>query len=270
MKGNKHIEREGKEATKIYDNRSLEKDYRTLKPLLKKGMVLLDVGCGTGAISKDIAKIVGEEGKVIGIDNTKKFIESGKKTYSEITNLSLIHSDLFDFESAEKFDLIVAARVLQWLTTPKKALLKMKELLKPDGQISILDYNHEALDWQPSPPKSMQAFYQIFLKWREDAGMNNKIAEDLSDMMNEVGLSSIEVRSSNEHYERENENFKSKVGIWSKVAGLNQIVDEGYIENEYRLQVIEEYDEWVEKEAISMTMKLKEVRGKMKSVTDHT
>jgi ubiquinone/menaquinone biosynthesis C-methylase UbiE len=264
MKENKHIEREEKGATEMYDNRSLENDYRTLKPILKKGMIILDVGCGTGAISKDIAKIVGEKGKVIGIDNTKKFIESGKKNYSEIKNLDLIHSDLFDFQSEEKFDLIISARVLQWLTTPKEALLKMKELLKPNGQISILDYNHEALDWKPSPPKSMQDYYKIFLEWRKNAGMNNKIAEDLSDMMNEVGLSSIEVLNSNEHYERENENFEYNVGIWSKVAsGLNQIVEEGYIENEYRLQVIEEYNEWVEKEAISMTMKLNEVRGKM-------
>jgi len=264
MKGNKHIEREEKGATEMYDNRSLENDYRTLKPLLKKGMVILDVGCGTGAISKDIAKIVGEKGRVVGIDNTKKFIESGKKNCAEITNLDLIHSDLFDFQSEEKFDLIIAARVLQWLTTPKEALLKMKELLKPDGQISILDYNHEKIDWKPSPPKSMQDFYKIFLEWRKDAGMNNRIAEDLSDMMNDVGLISIEVLNSNEHYERENENFRYNVGIWSKVAsGLNQIVEEGYIDNEYRLQVIEEYDEWVEKEATSMTMKLNEVRGKM-------
>lgn len=263
MKENKHIEREEKEATEMYDNRSLEKDYRTLIPILKEGMIILDVGCGTGAISKDIAKIVGQKGKVIGIDNTKKFIESGKKNYTTIPNLDLIHSDLFDFQSEEKFDLIIAARVLQWLTTPKEALLKMKELLKPDGQISILDYNHEELDWKPLPPKSMQDFYKVFLEWRKNAGMNNRIAEDLSDMMNEVGLSSVEVHNSDEHFDRENENFKYNVGIWSKVAsGLNQIVEEGYIENEYRQQAIEEYNKWVEKEAVSMTMKLNEVRGK--------
>lgn len=263
MKGNKYIEREGKAATKIYDNRSLENDYRTLRPILKEGMLVLDIGCGTGAISKDVAKIVGEKGKVIGIDNTQKFIESGKETYKEISNLTLIHSDLFDFESKEKFDLIIAARVLQWLTTPKEALIKLKSLLKPDGQISILDYNHEKLEWHPSPPTSMKTFYDIFLKWRKDAGMNNKIAEDLSDMMTEVGFHSVEVLNSNEHYERSNENFQSKVGIWSKVAGLDQIVEEGYIKDEDRQQVIKEYDEWVAKEAISMTMKLNEVRGKM-------
>jgi ubiquinone/menaquinone biosynthesis C-methylase UbiE len=248
----------------MYDNRSLEKDYRTLIPVLKKGMIVLDVGCGTGAISKDIAKIVGEKGKVTGIDNTKKFIERGKNNYTHIPNLDLIHSDLFDFQSEQKFDLIISARVLQWLTTPKEALQKMKELLKPDGQISILDYNHEELEWKPSPPKSMQAYYKVFLQWRKNAGMNNRIAEDLAVMMDEVGLSSIEVMNSDEHFESENENFKYNVGIWSKVAsGLNQIVEEGYIENEYRHQAIKEYNEWIEKEAISMTMKLNEVRGKM-------
>ena len=73
MKENKYIERDGQEATKIFDNRKLEVDYRTLMPLLKEGMIVLDVGCGTGAISKDIANIVGRTGRVVGIDNTEKF-----------------------------------------------------------------------------------------------------------------------------------------------------------------------------------------------------
>jgi len=48
MKENKHIERDGQTATKTFDNRSLKIDYRTLEPILKKGMSVLDVGCGTG------------------------------------------------------------------------------------------------------------------------------------------------------------------------------------------------------------------------------
>jgi ubiquinone/menaquinone biosynthesis C-methylase UbiE len=261
MKGNKHIERDGIRATKIFDNRSLEVDYRTLRPILKTGMTVLDVGCGTGAISKDIAKIIGNSGKVIGIDNTEKFIESGKQTYKNVKNLELIHVDLFEFEPREKFDLIVSARVLQWLNNPKEALKRMKSLLKENGQISILDYNHEGLEWNPNPPQSMKLFYETFLKWRKDDGMNNKIADDLSHMMQEVGFHSIEMINSNEYYERTREDFKPKVGIWSKVAGSIQMVEEGYLDNDLRLRAIEEYDNWVENDAISMTMKLNEVRG---------
>lgn len=261
MKGNKHIERDGQVVTKIFDNRSLKVDYRTLEPILKKGITVLDVGCGTGAISKDIAKIIGNSGKVTGIDNTKNFIESGKITYERIKNLELIHCDIFDFEPNHKFDLIVSARMLQWLSNPKEALLKMKSLLKPKGQISILDYNHNNLAWNPEPPESMKEFYRTFLKWRNDAGMNNGIADDLPDLMNEIGMDSIQKINSDEHYEKHRTDFKSKVGIWSKVAGSVQMVDEGYLNNDLRVRAIEEYNEWVEKKAISMTMKLNEVRG---------
>ena len=263
MKDNKHIERDGQAATKIFDNRSLSIDYRTLEPILKKGISVLDVGCGTGSISKDIANIVGDSGKVIGIDNTEKFIESGKETYKNIENLNLLHSDLFDFQTNEKFDLITSARTLQWLNNPKEALLKMKSLLKPNGRISILDYNHNNLEWNPEPPSSMKEFYKTFLKWRNDAGMNNGIADDLPDLMKEIGMMEIEKINSDEHYEKDRTDFSSKVGIWSKVAGSVQMVEEGYLDNDLRLKAIEEYNEWVETKAISMTMKLNEVRGKM-------
>lgn len=266
MKTNKHIERDGQEATKIFDNRSLAIDYRTLRPLLKSGMVVLDVGCGTGAISKDIANIVGATGKVVGIDNTEKFINSGQYTYGHVKNLTLLHTDLFEFEPEEKFDLIVSARVLQWLSNPVEALLKMKNWLKPNGQLSILDYNHEDLEWQPAVPSTMQAFYQTFLKWRTDAGMDNAIAGNLSNMLQAAGFHSIEVINADEYYDRTWKDFKSKVGIWSKVAGSLQMVEEGYLDNLLRLQAIEDYDNWVEQEAISMTMKLNEVRGKVSDV----
>jgi ubiquinone/menaquinone biosynthesis C-methylase UbiE len=263
VKENKHIQRDGQEANKVYNDRSLTNDYRHLYSILKPGMKVLDIGCATGFISKDIAAIVGPNGKVTGIDNTESLILSGKESHQNVTNLELIHIDLFDFNPEEKFDLIVSARVLQWLSNPKEALLKMKSLLKPNGQISILDYDHTNLDWNPSPPESMQAFYNTFLKWRQDAGMNNKIAEDLPHLLKEAGFHSIEKINSDELYNEERLDYKSKIGIWSKVAGSLQMVEEGYLENDLRLKAIEEYNHWIETEAISMTMKLNEVRGKI-------
>ena len=139
----------------------------------------------------------------------------------------------------------------------------MKSMLKPNGQISILDYNHNEIEWIPSPPESMKEFYQTFLKWRKDAGMNNEIADDLARLLTEIGFHSIEVLNSDEFYNKDVLDYKSKIGIWSKVAGSSQMVEEGYLDNDLRLKAIEEYDLWVETEAISMTMKLNEVRGQI-------
>lgn len=254
-----------KGSSSILNQRSLEKDYSTLVPLLQKGMNVLDVGCGSGAISAGIACKVGTEGRVVGIDRSEHLIAEGKGLFKETKNLELIQSDLFSFDSEEKFDLIVSARVLQWLKNPKEALRKMKTLLKSDGYISILDYNHTALEWHPQPPQSMLRFYQAFLDWRTDAGMNNQISEDLPTYFEEVGLKEVEVLDANEIYEKGVENFHAKAGIWTKVAesrGL-QLQEEGYTTEKLRIQAITEYNEWVNSHAKKMIMKLKEIRGRM-------
>lgn len=254
-----------KGSATVLNYRSLEKDYATLIPLLKEGMRVLDVGCGTGAITLGIAEKVGKIGQVIGLDSSEHLIKEGKALFELPNNLELIAGDLFSYAPVEKFDLIVSARVLQWLNNPKAALAKMKTLLKPNGQISILDYNHEELEWTPEPPKSMQQFYAAFLKWKKEAGMNNRIAEDLPSYFEELGFKAIESVNANEVYKRGNPNFLPKIGIWTKVAesrGL-QMQRDGYVTNELRLEAIEAYNEWIKTDAEQMIMKLNDVRASL-------
>ncbi|MEI9921285.1 MAG: methyltransferase domain-containing protein [Bacteroidota bacterium] len=245
-------------SNKIFDDRTLPTDYRTLQSFLRPGMKVLDVGCGTGSITKDIAKFVES---ITGIDNTEKFILSGRESYGDVTNMKLIATDLFQFEPGEKFDLIVSARTMQWLSDVPKALQKMKSMLKEGGTLSILDYNHTKVEWTPAPPQSMKKFYAAFLKWRSEAGMNNQVGDDLPRLFEEAGFNNIQKFNSDEHYTRREENFVFRVGIWSKVAAIQQIADEGYISEHERLTTIEEYNEWVNTTAQSMTLHLNETRG---------
>lgn len=258
---NKVIHRETASTTKIFDDRTLAADYRTLGPLLKPGMKVLDVGCGTGSITKDIALAIGRDGYVVGIDNTEKFITAGKENFADVKNMRLIATDLFEYQPAEPFDLIVSARTMQWLNNVPHALTKMKEMLRPGGMLSVLDYNHKKVEWTPGPPAIMKKFYAAFLQWRENSGMNNQVADDLPGLFRDAGFQDIEVINSDEHYTRNDENFIFRAGIWSKVAQLKQIVEEGFITETERLQAIEEYDRWVETTAQNMTLKLNEIRG---------
>ncbi|HEX8059702.1 MAG TPA: methyltransferase domain-containing protein [Cyclobacteriaceae bacterium] len=245
-------------SNKIFDDRTLAGDYRTLQPILRPGMKVLDVGCGTGSITKDIAEHVSF---ITGIDNTEKFITAGKENFGRVRNMELIAIDLFQFEPKEKFDLIVSARTMQWLSDVPNALLKMKSMLKQGGTLSILDYNHTKVEWTPEPPLIMRKFYSAFLKWRSEAGMNNQVGDDLPRLFEEAGFKNIEKINSNKHYTRKEENFVFRAGIWSKVAAIKQIADEGYFSESERLQAIEEYNEWVGTAAQSMTLRLNETRG---------
>lgn len=257
----KFVDRSEQAADKIFDSRTVEKDYHTILPLLQPGISVLDVGCGTGAISKGIANLIGPKGKVVGIDNTLDFIEAGKRNYAEVSNLELLHADIFEFESIEKFDLVVSARTLQWLSKPNEAIAKMIGFLKTKGILSVLDYIHEDIEWDPKIPESMGSFYASWLRWRSDNGMNNRMAECLPMIFNENGLRNIEVRESNETYLRGQSNFDDKLGIWVKVASSKQLVEEQYVTEELRQKAILDYQNWIEKDANVMQMVLKEVRG---------
>lgn len=262
---NKVIDRIAQNASSIFNQRTLEKDYRTLISALKPGLRVLDIGCGTGAITNDIARIVGPTGYVVGIDNTASFITEGKNRFANIQNLELVHSDLLDFEATDKFDLIISARTFQWISTIDKAIDKVKSLLKPQGQVSILDYNHEMINWNPKPPASMLHYYNMFLMWRKDAGMNNRIGFDMIEILEEHGFDQVEVFNADEHYERHFLGHLENIKVWSKVANSKQMVDEGYISDAERLDAIKDYNEWTDSDAISMTLKLREVRAILNS-----
>ncbi|HEY9261974.1 methyltransferase domain-containing protein [Chitinophaga sp.] len=247
----------------ILDSRSLTNSYATLVPLLQKGMRVLDVGCGTGAISAGIAAAVGETGTVVGIDSSPHLIAKGQADHADLPQLTLIEADLFTYHPEEKFDLIVSARVLQWLSNPAAALQQFKSLLKPGGIISILDYNHTQLEWTPAPPASMQHFYKAFLDWRADAGMDNDMADHLPGIFAELGFQNIQTLPADEVYKKGAPSFAEKAGIWSKVAELRgpQMVASGFVTEEERLTAIAEYNAWVQEEGEEMVMKLKEVRA---------
>lgn len=254
-------------SSSVLDSRSLQNSYHTLIPLLRKGMRVLDVGCGTGAISAGIAVAVGPEGTVVGIDSSEHLIAKGSGDHADIGNLTLMQADLFNYTPAEKFDLIVSARVLQWLSDPAGALVKFKSLLKPGGIISILDYNHTQLEWTPAPPESMQQFYKAFLDWRTDAGMDNDMADHLPGIFAQLGFHNIDTLPADEIYRKGAASFVEKAGIWSKVAELRgpQMVASGFVTDALRLKAIDEYNAWINGHAEEMVMKLKEVRGAISS-----
>lgn len=247
----------------VLDNRSLANSYGTLIPVLRKGMRVLDVGCGTGAISAGIAEAVGPTGTVVGIDSSTHLIAKGQEDHAGIPQLTLLTADLFTYAPAEKFDLIVAARVLQWLNNPAAALQHLKSLLRPGGILSILDYNHTQLQWTPAPPPAMQHFYDAFLRWRADAGMDNDMADHLPDIFTHLALHNIEALPADEVYNRIHPAFAEKAGIWSKVAILRgpQMVAAGFVTEAERLAAITEYNTWIDTAAEEMVMKLTEVRA---------
>ena len=60
---------------KILNARSLEQAHVRLAQLLREGHKVLDVACGTGAITQGIAEAVSEQGQVVGVDVNPQLIQ---------------------------------------------------------------------------------------------------------------------------------------------------------------------------------------------------
>lgn len=83
------------------------------------GAKIADLGCGEGTLTNFIYSIVGNEGKVVGVDIDEGMIARASKEYDGIT---FINSDVLDWlkKADEKFNFIVSNAMLHWLKTYDK------------------------------------------------------------------------------------------------------------------------------------------------------
>lgn len=99
---------------------------------------LLEIGCGTGYLLKEISKKTDLE--LTGIDLSVEMLSIAKKKLS--VDVELIHSDIIDYESQKKYDSIILSYVFTLdLVNAGSQIEKIKSLLKPNGNIYVVDFH---------------------------------------------------------------------------------------------------------------------------------
>ncbi|OAH59277.1 ubiquinone biosynthesis methyltransferase UbiE [Domibacillus aminovorans] len=249
--------------TNVLDSRSLTNSHKRLAEILTKGMTILDVGCGTGAITRGIAEAVGPNGRVVGIDSNPSLIEKARQAHGNTSGLTFETGDIYNLTYDKEFDIVTSARVLIWLSDPLRALKMMISATKIGGRILVADYNHKKISWEPQPPSSMLSFYSAYLKWRSDAGMNNAIADHLPEMFQKSGIEEIIITPQHEITKRTDPDFKNRIGIWADTASSRgvQMERDGFITEKEYMTAENEYREWMIQEAKSLTMYMLAVEG---------
>lgn len=251
-------------ATSILDARSLSTAHRRLADLLEPGTDVLDVGCGTGAITRGIAEAVGPTGRTVGIDNDVALIFKARAAGRAESRLWFAAGDAYAPPFQAAFDIVTASRLLQWLADPLRALDRMVDAATPGGRIIVLDYNHERIQWTPDPPVSMRTFYARFLAWRGDAGLDNAIADHLRDLFRAVGLTDIRITPQHEVTRRGAPEFAGRLRIWADVAASRgrQMIADGWLTEAECAAAEREYGDWIATEAQGQSMYLLAAEGR--------
>jgi ubiquinone/menaquinone biosynthesis C-methylase UbiE len=105
---------------------------------LKAGMAVLDVGCGWGDMSLQVAEAVGPTGRVVGIDCVDAFLEEARKdaVAKGLTNVTFVRGDAEVALPENEFDYVIARFGTMFFTNPVAALRRMRLALKPGGQMT--------------------------------------------------------------------------------------------------------------------------------------
>jgi len=252
-------------TTAVLDERTLLNSNANLLQVLQPGQKVLDVGCGSGAITRDIVDRVGPAGQVRGVDRSSELIGLARQRYSEIPNLRLDCGDILDDTAGEKYDIISIARTLQWIADPIPVIRKMISMLDDNGILCVLDYNHIRIEWEPNPPASMLHFYDAFLRWRADAGMDNAIGDTVATHFEAEGLTVLATLDASEVLDHTMPGFQSHISLWTKVAELRgkQMAADGYVTEAERTRAVNDYNAWCISEARSMKLYLKATHARV-------
>ena len=157
---------------------------------IKKGEIIMDLGCGSGFDCRLAAKKVGFEGKVFGIDMTKEMIDKAK----EITNkekypqIEFIQSKIEDIgsfnEFLNKFDLVISNCVFNLSPQKDKVLKGVFQVLKKGGRLIFSD---------PVALKEIPEETRKSLKSYTACMSNACLVDDLYNLLKDAGFENIKI-----------------------------------------------------------------------------
>jgi SAM-dependent methyltransferase len=138
------------------------------------GQTIIDVGCGPGYATLDIADMVGGDGRVVAVDRSRRFLDvlEARCDARGLTNVSVIESDLDDVSfDASMADGAWCRWVLAFVRQPRDLLTRIAAALKPGGAFVSHEYFDYAI-WRTLPRSS--AFDEFVTatisNWRKSGG----------------------------------------------------------------------------------------------------
>lgn len=99
--------------------------------LLRPGSFVLDAGCGPGTITGGFAPLVGDSGRVVGVD-------PHPAQFPRESTVDFVAGTVYALPvSADSFDVVFAHALFEHLTSPADALAELRRVLRPGGRLAL-------------------------------------------------------------------------------------------------------------------------------------
>lgn len=189
-------------AIRYMMRRHAQRDAAFLLSSLRKGMSLLDCGCGPGTISIGLAEAVAP-GSVIGIDIDKGQIELARSAAQQrgLTNLRFEVASVYDLPfPSDAFEAVFSHALFEHLTDPAGALKEIRRVLRPGGVVGIASPDWGGNMSVPPDPVVDEAI-ELYKLLQAKNGGNPYIGRELRRLLQEGGFSVVRLTATYDCYE---------------------------------------------------------------------
>src|SRR5579859_4146665 len=147
---------------------------------LAAGMRCIDVGCGGGEVTIEIAKLIAPDGSVIGIDmdDVKLDLARAAAVDRGLTNIEFRALNIHEWNEPDAYDAVFCRFVLHHLRHPVDILRRMWAAVRPGGAIIVEDADFDG--WCCYPPNDgfdffLRAYNQALARWGGDHALGRKL-----------------------------------------------------------------------------------------------
>jgi ubiquinone/menaquinone biosynthesis C-methylase UbiE len=175
-----------------HSTRTAENSAAYLLPRLRAGLSLLDVGCGPGTITADLAGLVAP-GEVTAVEPTEEALALAARTASEraVPNIRFATADVHALEFADdSFDVVHAHQVLQHVHDPVLALREMGRVCRPGGVVAARDADYAAMTWFPQV-SALDEWLTVYRRVARHNGGEPDAGRRLSSWAREAGFTDL-------------------------------------------------------------------------------
>jgi ubiquinone/menaquinone biosynthesis C-methylase UbiE len=123
--------------------RQVQKPQRFLSPLVKPGMTVADIGCGMGFYTVELARLVGNEGRVIAVDLQQQMLERARRKATRLglsERIEFVQCTHDDIKLSSQLDFALTMWVVHEAADRLKFLRQIAAGLKPSGKYLLAEY----------------------------------------------------------------------------------------------------------------------------------
>ena len=160
---------------------------------IEPGMHCLDLGCGGGDVTFELANLVGKSGKVVGLELDEAIVKLTQEDCQKlnITNIELKIADAFSLDEENKYDLAYTRFLLTHLSDPQTVIEKMKAAVKPNALVAVEDIEFAGHFCYPRS-SAFDKYIELYQQVIQIKGGDSEIGVKLPKMFKKAGFEAVD------------------------------------------------------------------------------